>query len=83
VRVPEGYSFPLVYEVIAFVGMENIKKTARKNKPMSSSEDPKTKGFVDGKFRVAYLEALLSLEDNFENLDRDGSLESISFVSQK
>jgi hypothetical protein len=81
VRLIDGYAFPLVFEVIAFVGMENIKKTALENKPMSGEGDPKTKGFLDGKFQVANLEALLSLEDNFENLDRDGSLESVTYVS--
>jgi hypothetical protein len=30
--------------------------------------DPRTRGFQDGKFQAATLEALLSLEDNFDSL---------------
>jgi hypothetical protein len=55
--------------LISYIGLENIKKTVLENKPMASLlEDPRTKGFQDGKFETDTLEALLSLEDNFDRL---------------
>jgi hypothetical protein len=74
-------SYSMRHHLISFVGIENIKKTALENKPMTSlSGDPKTKGFLDGKFQGSNLEALLSLEDNFEKLSSK-FLEMYSFVS--
>lgn len=74
-------SVSLVSHLISFVGFDNIKKIALENKPMTSlSGDPKTKGFQDGKFHKATIEALLSLDDNFENQSRE-SLKNFSNVS--
>jgi hypothetical protein len=55
--------------LIAYIGLKNIKKTVLENKPMLSlMGDPRTKGFQDGIFETATLEAILSLEDNFDKL---------------
>lgn len=82
VLVPQGYAtLALMAHLIAIVGMENIRKIALENKPMNSmSGDPKKRGFQDGKFQVATLAALLSLEDDFENLSLK-DLESFTHVS--
>jgi hypothetical protein len=74
-------SYSTRHHLIFLVGIENIKKIAVENKPMTSlAGDPKTKGFLDGKFQAANLEALLSLEDNFDKLSSE-FLEMYSFVS--
>jgi hypothetical protein len=63
----EFASVSLINHLINFVGIQNIRRAALEKKPMSSlTEDPRTKGFEDGKFEAASLEALLSLEDNFK-----------------
>jgi len=55
--------------LISRIGLDNIRQTAKENKPMPSLlGDPRTKGFQNGKFQAATLEALLSLEDNFDKL---------------
>jgi hypothetical protein len=59
----------LLVHLIAHIGLEKIKQTVQENKPMPSLlGDPRKKGFQDGKFETATLEALLSLEDNFDKL---------------
>jgi hypothetical protein len=61
-----------VVRLISRIGLNNIKKTVLENKHMPSLlGDPRTKGFQDGKFETATLEALLSLEDNFGKLTRE------------
>jgi hypothetical protein len=65
----------LLNRLVAFIGLDSIKKIALENKTMGSlTGDPRTKGFQDGKFQSATLEALLSLEDNFDQLDRSDIL---------
>lgn len=60
----------MAVNLISCIGVENIKKTALENKPMESMlGDPRTRGFKDEKFQEATLEALLSLEDNYDNLN--------------
>jgi hypothetical protein len=62
----------LTARLINVIGLDCIKKTVLlENKPMKSFEDPRTKGFQDGKFQAVNLEALLSLEDNFDKLNSD------------
>jgi len=56
----------VLVRLVSRIGLENIKKTVRDNKPFESFADPRTKGFQDGKFEAINLEALLSLEDNFD-----------------
>jgi hypothetical protein len=59
----------ITIRLIARIGLDNIRQIVLQNKPMPSLlGDPRTKGFQDGKFEAASLEALLSLEDNFEKL---------------
>jgi hypothetical protein len=59
----------VLLHLITYIGLDYIKKTVQENKPMPSLlGDPRTKGFQDGKFGTATLEALLSLEDNFGKL---------------
>jgi len=51
--------------------MEKIRSAAMNNEPLPSwsANDPRTRGFRDGKFTTADLEALISLEDNFDKLE--------------
>jgi hypothetical protein len=72
-------SLSVLIHVIGRIGLDNIRKTALENKPMPSLlGDPRTKGFQNGKFKEANLEALLSLEDSFDTLCADEKL----FASQ-
>jgi hypothetical protein len=67
-----GAAKSMSIRLIACIGLENIKKTALENKPMKAlSNKLRTRGFQDGKFEIANLEALLSLEDNFNKLSRE------------
>jgi hypothetical protein len=73
----------MAVRLITCIGLDEIKKTALENKPMKSLlGDPKTKGFQDGKFQAATLEALLSLEDNFNKWSSE-DLKSTSIVSKR
>jgi hypothetical protein len=59
-------SITVLIHMIARIGEDNIRKIALENKPMLSyMGDPRTKGFHNGKFQEANLEALLSLDDKF------------------
>jgi hypothetical protein len=81
----------LITRLISRIGLDNIKKTVLENKPMPSLlGDPRTRGFQDGKFEAANLEAILSLEDNFGKLDRkevnevcDVSISIVALTKQK
>jgi hypothetical protein len=66
-----------VVRLIEVIGLDTIKKTVLlENKPMESlNGDSRTRGFQDGKFQTATLEALLSLEDN---LDKSSSEELLA-----
>lgn len=78
-NVSEGLAtYSLVSHLISFIGIEQIKRIAMENKPLS--EDPITKGFEDGKFQEATLEALLSLDDNFTNQTKE-TLTALANVS--
>jgi hypothetical protein len=70
-------TFALVSNLISLIGIEQIKKTALENNPMS--DDPIAKGFKDGKFHEVTLEALLSLEDNFKDQTKE-TLDAIANV---
>jgi hypothetical protein len=61
----------LFHRLVHTIGIEEIQSASMSNKPMPSwsANDPRTRGFRDGKFATADLEALISLEDNFEKLD--------------
>jgi len=62
----------MMTRLIAFIGLETIKKIALENKPLKSLlGDQRTKGFFEGKFEAASLEAVLSLEDNFDRLSSE------------
>jgi hypothetical protein len=62
----------MALRLMCCIGLENIKQTALENKPLKSfMGNPRTKGFQDGILQTANLEALLSLEDNFDKLDKD------------
>jgi hypothetical protein len=69
----------LSLRLVNVIGLDVIKKAVLENKPMESlfAKDARTRGFHDGKFQEVTLEALLSLDDKFdENLpskERDGS----------
>jgi hypothetical protein len=76
----------LLQRLIQLIGLEKIKSAAINNEPMpslmSTNSVKKTRGFRDGKFSTADLEALLSLEDNFDKLQREEKLiyASASFI---
>jgi hypothetical protein len=71
----------MLLRLITSIGLDNIKKTVFENRPMPSLlGNPRTKGFQDGKFEAATLEALLSLEDNFGKLSSE-DINSMSSVS--
>jgi hypothetical protein len=56
--------------LIHSIGMDKIRSAAMNNEPMQSwSADPRTRGFRDGKFSTVDLEALISLDDNFDKFD--------------
>jgi len=61
----------LLQRLIQSIGIEEIRSAAMNNQPMPSwsANDPRTKGFRDGKFSTADLEAVISLEDNFDKLE--------------
>jgi len=61
----------LFHRLVHTIGIEEIQSASMSNKPMPSwsANDPRTRGFRDGKFATADLEALISLEDNFDKLD--------------
>jgi hypothetical protein len=62
----------MMTRLIAFIGLETIKKIALENKPLKSLlGDQRTKGYFEGKFEAASLEAVLSLEDNFDRLSSE------------
>jgi hypothetical protein len=72
----------MLIRLISRIGLDNIKKTVlADNKPMPSLlGDPRKRGFQDGKFEAVTLEALLSLEDNFDKLNGE-ELHSACYVS--
>jgi hypothetical protein len=70
----------MMVRLISRIGLDNIKKTVLENKPLQSFADPRTKGFQDGKLQTGSLEALLSLEDNFDKLTKE-ELFKMSVVS--
>jgi len=71
----------MLLRLITSIGLDNIKKMVFENRPMPSLlGNPRTKGFQDGKFEAATLEALLSLEDNFGKLSSE-DINSMSSVS--
>jgi hypothetical protein len=61
----------LLQRLVQFIGMQKIRSAAMNNEPMPSwsANDPRTRGFRDGKFSTPDLEALISLEDNFSELE--------------
>lgn len=61
----------VLQRLIQAISVQNIMSAAIKNEPMLSwsANDPRTRGFRDGKFATVDLEALISLEDNFDRLD--------------
>lgn len=61
----------LQQRLIQFIDLDIIRSAAKKNEPMPSwrANDPRIRGFRDGKFATVDLEALISLEDNFNKLD--------------
>lgn len=61
----------ILQRMIQFIGVQKIKDAVNNNEPMQSwsANDPRTRGFRDGKFATMDLEALLSLEDNFDKID--------------
>jgi len=64
-------SLTVLIHLIGRIGLDKIRKTALENKPMKSLlGGPRTKGFQNGKFEVANLEAWLSLEDLFNSLHK-------------
>jgi hypothetical protein len=72
----EVYSFDnaangVLQRLIHIIGLQKIQSAAMNNEPMLSwsANDPRTRGFRDGKFATVDLEALISLEDNFNKLD--------------
>lgn len=60
----------ILQRLIQLIGIQTIRDAVKSNKPMESwsADDPRTRGFRDGKFLALDLEALLSLEDNFDKL---------------
>jgi len=70
----------MLVRLISCIGLDNIKKTVLENKSLLSFADPRTKGFQDGKLQTGSLEALLSLEDNFDKLTKE-ELFKMSVVS--
>jgi hypothetical protein len=78
-RIVSTQSFLL--RLVARIGLDNIKKIVLENKSMPSLlGDPRKKGFQNGKFEAATLEALLSLEDNFGKMS-DVEVNTYSKVS--
>jgi hypothetical protein len=62
----------ILLRLIYCIGLDNIRQIVLENKSMPSLlGDPRKKGFQDGKFETATLEALLSLEDNFGKLTKE------------
>jgi hypothetical protein len=62
-------SLTVLIHLIGRIGLENIKQTALQNPSMPFLlGDPRTKGFHNGKFQEATLEAFLSLGDMFDSL---------------
>jgi len=61
----------VLHRLIYSIGIEEIQRAATNNETMLSwsAKDPRTRGFRDGKFSTADLEALISLEDNFDKLN--------------
>jgi hypothetical protein len=61
----------VMQRLIQSIGIEEIQRAAINNEPMLSwsAKDPRTRGFRHGKFATVDLEALISLEDNFDKLN--------------
>jgi hypothetical protein len=69
----------LLRRLVHFIGIDQIRSAALKNEPMLSwsDNDPRTRGFRDGKFSTVDLEALISLEGNLEKLS-DAEVETFA-----
>jgi hypothetical protein len=61
----------VLQRLVQSIGIEEIQRAVMNNEPMLSwsANDPRTRGFRDGKFATADLESLISLEDNFDKLN--------------
>jgi hypothetical protein len=61
----------ILQRLIQFIGVQKIRDAVKNNEPMHSwsANDPRTRGFRDGKLSTVDLEAFLSLEDNFDKID--------------
>jgi hypothetical protein len=71
----------ILLRLVATIGLDEIKNIVGENKSMPSLlGDPRKKGFQNGKFEAATLEALLSLEDTFGKLS-DVEVNAYSKVS--
>jgi len=58
-------------KLYTYFGVEYLKRAAQHNEPMAVSSNPRTRGFSNGKFNNATLEAFMSLEDNMDKLNEE------------